>query len=125
LHFAGRSKLIIKPKGYQVFPTEVEDYFEQKLKGKIAGIALIGVPHEVFTEGIMAFVEKSPIVDITIVELEAVASEMAAYKRPSHFEIIASGTLPLNRVAKTDYVLLREKAAEIAKRLRTEGKWDA
>jgi fatty-acyl-CoA synthase len=125
LHFAGRSKLIIKPKGYQVFPTEVEDYFEQKLKGKIAGIALIGVPHEVFTEGIMAFVEKSPIVDITIAELEAVASEMAAYKRPSHFEIIAPGTLPLNRVAKTDYVVLREKAAEIAKRLRAEGKWDA
>jgi acyl-CoA synthetase (AMP-forming)/AMP-acid ligase II len=125
LHFAGRSKLIIKPKGYQVFPTEVEDYFEQKLKGKIANIALIGVPHEVFTEGIMAFVEKSPIVDITIAELEAVASEMAAYKRPSHFEIIEPGTLPLNRVAKTDYVVLREKGVQIAKRLRAEGKWDA
>jgi fatty-acyl-CoA synthase len=125
LHFAGRSKLIIKPKGYQVFPTEVEDFFEQKLKGKIAGIALIGVPHEVFTEGIMAFVEKSPNIDIALAELETVAGEMASYKRPSHFEIIEPGTLPLNRVAKTDYVALREKGEQIAKKLRAEGKWDA
>ncbi len=125
LHFAGRSKLIIKPKGYQVFPTEIEDFFEQKLKGKIAGVALIGVPHEVFTEGIMAFVEKSPTVDITLAELEAAAGEMAAYKRPSHYEIIAPGTMPLNRVAKTDYVVLKEKGLEIAKQLRAAGKWDA
>ena len=125
LHFAGRSKLIIKPKGYQVYPTEVEDFFEQRLKSKIAGIALVGVPHEVFTEGIMAFVELSPIVDVTIAELEAVAGEMAAYKRPSHYELIPPGTLPLNRVAKTDYVILREKGLEIAKKLRAAGKWDA
>ena len=125
LHFAGRSKLVIKPKGYQVFPTEVEDSFEQSLKGKIGSIALVGVHHEVFTEGIMAFVEKAEGATLTIDELEKVAKEMAAYKRPSHYEILEPGTMPLNRVAKTDYVTLKANAKEIAEKLRKEGKWDA
>ncbi|MDO8056303.1 MAG: class I adenylate-forming enzyme family protein, partial [Candidatus Hermodarchaeota archaeon] len=48
LHFAGRSKFLIKPKGYNVFPTEVEDHIERTLKGKVGTVAVIGVPHEVF-----------------------------------------------------------------------------
>ncbi len=125
LHFAGRSKLVIKPKGYQVFPTEVEDFFEQELKGKVAKIALVGVPHEVFTEGIMAFVEPAEGVSLTTEDVTKAASEMAAYKRPSHYEILEPGEMPLNRVAKTDYVALKERSKEIAAKLRQEGKWDA
>ncbi len=125
LHFAGRSKLVIKPKGYQVFPTEVEDFFEQELKGKVAKIALVGVPHEVFTEGIMAFVEPAEGVSLTTEDVKKAASEMAAYKRPSHYEILEPGGMPLNRVAKTDYVVLKERSKEIAAKLRQEGKWDA
>ena len=125
LHFAGRSKLVIKPKGYQVFPTEVEDFFEQELKGKVAKIALVGVPHEVFTEGIMAFVEPAEGVSLTTEDVKKAASEMAAYKRPSHYEILEPGEMPLNRVAKTDYVALKERSKEIAAKLRQEGKWDA
>ncbi len=125
LHFSGRSKLVIKPKGYQVFPTEVEDFFEQALKGKIAKIALVGVPHEIFTEGIMAFAEPAEGVSLTTEELEKAAAAMAAYKRPSHYEILEPGGMPLNRVAKTDYVLLKERSKEVAATLRQEGKWDA
>ncbi|MFX0210002.1 MAG: class I adenylate-forming enzyme family protein, partial [Candidatus Hodarchaeota archaeon] len=125
LHFAGRAKLIIKPKGYNVFPTEVEDFIEQRLKGKVGTVACVGIPHEVFTEGIMAFVEKDKDTDLTVEELNEVVKDLAAYKRPSHFEILESGQLPLNRVGKTDYMELKKIGNEIAKKLRDEGGWDA
>ena len=37
---------------------------------------------------------------------------------------VESGTLPLNRVAKTDYVLLKEQATKAIEQLRSEGGWD-
>jgi len=125
LHFAGRAKFVIKPKGYQVYPPEIEDFIVQNMKGKVLNVALVGIPHEVFTEGAMAFVEKAPGQTVTVAELEKVAQEMAAYKRPSHWEIVESGQIPLNRVAKTDYVTLKQRGIEIAAKLRKEGKWDA
>jgi acyl-CoA synthetase (AMP-forming)/AMP-acid ligase II len=125
LHFAGRSKFVIKPKGYQVYPPEVEEFFSQRLKGRVGSIAIVGTPHEVFIEGVMAFVEKATVdTELTEEELEEVAKDMAAYKRPSHYEILEPGAIPLNRVAKTDYAALKERAKEIAETLRAEGKWD-
>jgi hypothetical protein len=38
--------------------------------------------------------------------------------------VVAPGDLPLNRVAKTDYLELRERAAAIVERLRASGGWD-
>jgi hypothetical protein len=49
---------------------------------------------------------------------------MAAYKRPSHVEILESEKMPLNRVAKTDYAELKLRAAKIVEHLRREGGWD-
>ena len=57
LHLAGRRKFVMKPKGYQVFPSDVEGHIAQALKGKIGTVAVVGAEHEIFTEGIMAFVE--------------------------------------------------------------------
>jgi hypothetical protein len=37
--------------------------------------------------------------------------------------ILKSGEMPLNRVAKTDYLILKEGAKGIVKELRTQGKW--
>ncbi len=126
LKFAGRSKFLIKPKGYNVFPTEVEDHIERALKGKVGTVAIVGVPHEVFTEGIMAFVEKAKGVDeLSVDDLESAMKDIAAYKRPSHFEIVDSGEIPLTRIGKTDYMILQTKGKDIAKKLRSEGKWDA
>ena len=124
LHFSGRSKLVIKPKGYQVFPTEIEDFIEKALKDKIAMASAVGAPHDVFTEAIVLFVEKKPGVSLTVDEIMKVSEGMAAYKRPSHVVILEQGQIPLNRVAKTDYLALREKAKEEVAKLRAEGKWD-
>ncbi|MEX2727196.1 MAG: class I adenylate-forming enzyme family protein [Candidatus Sigynarchaeum springense] len=125
LHFAGRSKFVIKPKGYQVYPGEIEDFIAEKLADKVALVAVVGVPHEVFTEGIMAFVEKKAGVSLTLKDIDKVCKEMAAYKRPSHVIIMNEGEIPLNRVNKTDYMALKKQAREIAEQLRKEGKWDA
>lgn len=125
LHFAGRSKFVIKPKGYQVFPTEVEDFIEQALEGKVGLAACVGVQHEVFTEAIMAFVERAPGAELAAEELENAVKGIAAYKRPTYFEILEPGGMPLTRVAKTDYMACRRLGEEIAARLRGEGGWDA
>ncbi|MFX0014388.1 MAG: class I adenylate-forming enzyme family protein [Promethearchaeota archaeon] len=125
LHFAGRAKFIIKPKGYNVFPTEVEDFIEHSFKGKVGTVACVGISHEVFTEGIMAFVEVVEGSTVTLIQLEEAMKDIAAYKRPSHFEIIKTGEIPLTRIGKTDYMILKQKGEEIAQRLRSEGKWDS
>jgi fatty-acyl-CoA synthase len=124
LHFSGRSKFMIKPKGNNVFPTEVEEFISSNLKSKIASIAVVGVAHNMFTEAIMAFVEKKKGADLSADEVLSVCKEMTAYKRPSHVEILEQGEIPLNRVAKTDYMQLKERANQIIEDLRSRGGWD-
>ena len=124
LHFAGRAKWIIKPKGYQVFPGQVEDFLCE-LRDKVATAGVVGVEHHVFSEGIVAFVEKRPGVEMTAADLQHHAEGMASYMRPLHYVILDSGGLPLNRVSKTDYVRLSELAKEEVARLREEGGWDS
>ncbi len=123
LHFSGRAKWVIKPKGYLVFPAQVEDHICE-LRDKVATAGVVGMDHEVWIEAIVAFVEKKPGVELTAAELEAHAGAIAAYMRPSHYIILEPGQLPLNRVAKTDYVRLDELAREEVGRLRAEGGWD-
>jgi acyl-CoA synthetase (AMP-forming)/AMP-acid ligase II len=124
LHFAGRAKLLIKPKGNNVFPTEVEEFISAKLKPKVANVAVVGAQHDVFTEAIIAFVEKKPGVSLNEEEIFAVCEDMASYKRPSHIEILEPEKMPLNRVAKTDYMELKSRAEAIVEDLRSKGGWD-
>ncbi len=122
LHLAGRTKLMIKPKGYNVFPTEVENFILNALKEKVAGVACVGIKHEVFTEAIFAFVVPKSEMTVTPEEVHETAKGMASYKRPLHVEIISE--MPLNRVAKTDYVSLKDTADRRVDELRAAGKWD-
>lgn len=123
LMFTGRSKLVIKPKGYQVHPAQIENHFAQ-LKEKIAVCAAVGAEHEIFSEGVVLFIEPKPDTSLAPDELEAHAKGIASYMRPLHYVILEAGGLPLNRVAKTDYVQLKEMAAEEVARMRAEGGWD-
>jgi fatty-acyl-CoA synthase len=123
LHFSGRSKLMIKPKGFNVFPTEVENFIADKLKDKVSGVACVGAKHEIITEAIVAFVVKKKDADVTVDEVNAAAKDMASYKRPSL--VIIVDEMPLNRVAKTDYMTLKAQAKEAVEKIRAEGGWDA
>jgi acyl-CoA synthetase (AMP-forming)/AMP-acid ligase II len=125
LRLHGRAKLVVKPKGYQVFPGDVEEHIVGALAGRVAAAAVVGAEHAVFSEGIVAFVEAAAGATVTAQEVHAACGDIASYARPSHVEIVAPGGIPLNRVAKTDYLLLRERAAALVARLRSEGGWDA
>ena len=124
LHLAGRRKFVMKPKGYQVFPSDVEGHIAQALKGKIGTVAVVGAEHEIFTEGIMAFVEVPKDSGVTAQDVQNTCKSISSYSRPSHVEIIPVGALPLTRSAKTDYMALKEQAKALLPKLRAEGKWD-
>jgi acyl-CoA synthetase (AMP-forming)/AMP-acid ligase II len=123
LMFAGRAKLVIKPKGYQVHPAQIEGHFAQ-LAEKVSSCGAVGVPHEVFSEGVVLFVEQKAAGCITLEELEAHARGIASYMRPLHYVTLPPGGLPLNRIAKTDYVRLKELAVAEVAVLRQQGGWD-
>jgi fatty-acyl-CoA synthase len=61
---------------------------------------------------------------VTAEEVLDAAKGLAAYARPSHVEILPPGGMPLNRVAKTDYLALKKRAEEIISGLRERGGWD-
>ncbi len=123
LHFAGRARWMIKPKGFQVFPGQVEDHLCE-LRDKVAAAGVVGAEHDVFVEAIVAFVERRPGADLTESELQKHAEGIASYMRPLHYVLLDAGELPLNRVAKIDYVRLDEMARQEIARLREQGGWD-
>jgi len=123
LIFAGRSKLVIKPKGYQVHPAQVENHFAM-LATHVSACGAVGVPHEIYSEAIVLFVETKPGTSLSEEQLQQHAKEIAGYMRPSHYVMLGPGELPLNRSAKTDYVGLKERALAEVERLRAAGDWD-
>ncbi|MFV2066104.1 MAG: class I adenylate-forming enzyme family protein [Pirellulales bacterium] len=123
LVFKGRSKLVIKPKGYQVHPAEIENHFAA-LEDQVACCGAVGAVHEVFGEAVVLFVEPKPGGPISREQLEKHARGIAGYMRPLHYVLLPAGGFPLNRVSKTDYVRLAEWACEEVDRLRALGEWD-
>lgn len=124
LYLAGRKKFIIKQKGYQVFPDEVQAFLAGHPDINEANV--VGVPHEIFDEGIFAFVKPVPGKSPNIKNIIEYCRNIAAFKRPQHIEIWpADEPFPITRTTKVDKLVLREKALEIIKKLRSNGKWDA
>ncbi|NLO22052.1 MAG: acyl--CoA ligase [Syntrophomonadaceae bacterium] len=123
ISFSGRRKFVIKPKGYLVFPEEVAFYISTHPKVNQAHVS--SAPHEIFVDGVMAFVQPQPGQDLTSEEILEFCKGIASYKRPLHVEIWPPDQpLPLNRVNKVDVQAMNRLAVEIADKLRSEGKWD-
>ena len=123
LIFCGRSKLVIKPKGYQVHPAQIESHFAE-LRECVGVCGAVGADHDVFSEGVVLFVELKGGAQLTRNDLETHAKGIAGYMRPLHYVLLDPGTFPLNRVNKTDYVRLREMAKNEIAALRSAGAWD-
>ena len=123
LHFSGRAKWVLKPAGHQVFPGDIENHFAA-LGGRVANAGVVGHEHRLWSEGIVAFVERSPGADLTAAELRKHARALAGYMRPLHYVILEPGTMPLNRSAKVDVVRLRDMARVEVAKLRERGRWD-
>lgn len=121
LHLEGRRKFLIKPKGYQVFPPEVETYIGELPQVEFVGV--IGAKHEVFTEGVVAYVKLKEGETLTEKEVIDHCKGMASFKRPSL--VVFVDEFPLNRVAKTDYVALQSRVEKDVEKARSEGGWDS
>jgi len=124
LYLAGRRKFVIKQKGYNVFPDEVESHLAGLEGVDVAEV--IGMPHRTFDEGIFAFVRPAKGAELTAEMVMEHAKKIASYKRPQHVEIWPAGKdLPITRSTKVDKLALREAAKSIIEDLRRQGKWDA
>jgi len=120
VHLSGRRKFLIKPKGYQVFPPEVEAHISELPEVEYIGI--VGANHKIFTEGIVAYIKVREGMTLSKEKIMEHCKEIAAYKRPSL--IVFLDEFPLNRVAKTDYLVLRERVEEDIEQARQNGGWD-
>jgi acyl-CoA synthetase (AMP-forming)/AMP-acid ligase II len=115
LHFSGRAKWVIKPAGHQVFPGDVENHFCQM--DNVAHCAVVGVPHPLLSEAIVAFIEPKSQSPVTAEELRRHARAIASYMSPLHYVILAPGQMPFNRAAKPDYLQLKHWAETEAQAL--------
>lgn len=123
LYLSGRRKFIIKQKGYNVFPDEIEAFISSH--PKVAQTQVVGVKHELYDEGIFAFVQARPNESVEMEELEDHCRRIAAYKRPQHIEVISSeDSFPLTRLGKVDKISLQHSAKQIVERLQEEKYWD-
>jgi hypothetical protein len=73
----------------------------------------------------VAVVEKRPGVELSHMELVRHARSLASYMRPRHWILLEAGQMPLNRVAKPDYVRAQEMARQEIAALRVRGEWDS
>ncbi len=123
LYLAGRRKFVIKQKGYNVFPDEVESHIAGMDCVDVAEV--VGMKHAVFDEGIFAFVRPKKGVDCTPEMVREHCEEIASYKRPQHVEIWPPGReFPLTRSTKVDKLELQKIAEPIVEKLRNEGAWE-
>lgn len=123
LYLSGRRKFMIKQKGYNVFPDEVEDHIA-RMDG-VASVEVVGMPHDIFDEGIFAFVQPVAGATVTADQVMAHCRQIAAYKRPQHVVIgEADDAFPLTRTAKVDKLALKDRAADMITMLRRDGGWD-
>jgi acyl-CoA synthetase (AMP-forming)/AMP-acid ligase II len=124
LHLTGRDKWVIKSLGYQIFPGDVERHIFT-LSGKVANCVVVGVAHEVVSEAVVAVVEKRPGIELSRRELDRHARSLPSYMRPRHWIVLEPGQMPLNRVAKPDYMRAQEMARQEIAALRERGEWDS
>ncbi len=124
LYLAGRQKFVIKQKGYQVFPDEVQDFIASHPKVDVVDV--VGVKHNIFDEGIFVFVRPKKGEALSAEEVIEHCQGIASYKRPQHVEVWPEDKeFPLTRVAKVDKKELKVLAETIVEDLRKQGKWDS
>lgn len=87
LYVQGRLKEMIKVKGYQVAPTELEEVIRNY--DQVQDVAIIGVPHAKYGEIPKAFIVPKSGVKINENELKKfVAERVAKYKQLGYVQIV-------------------------------------
>jgi crotonobetaine/carnitine-CoA ligase len=85
--FVGRRKQVIRRRGENLSPLEVEEVLQSH--DTVAEAAVIGVPSDLSEEDIKAFVVAAPGHDVDVTALHAFArSRLARFKVPRYFEVV-------------------------------------
>jgi len=105
--FVGRKKEVIRRRGENLSPAEVEAALERH--PDVAEVAVIAVPSELSEDDVKAFVIPAPGAALTVTELHSFAAEnLARFKVPRYFEVVAElPHTPTGRLAK--HQLLTER----------------
>jgi len=102
----GRSKDLIISGGYNVYPAEIEGYFNE-MPG-VAESAVVGVPHPDFGEvGVAVVVAKAGAAVDGASLIASLKSRLANFKIPKQCHVVAD--LPRNTMGKVQKNLLREQ----------------
>jgi long-chain acyl-CoA synthetase len=85
-YIVDRTKDMIIRSGENIYPREIEEVIYEH--EAVLEVAVIGVPHEVRGEEVLAVVAAKPGVELDVEELAAFAAErLAKYKLPRSFEL--------------------------------------
>jgi fatty-acyl-CoA synthase len=107
IYFVDRLKDMIKSGGENVYPKEIEDVLMEH--PKIKDVAVIGVPDEVFVEGVKAFIVLKEGGQATLDEINSFCKRyLASYKKPRYIEFVDS--LPRNPSGKVLKTALRKES---------------
>ncbi len=104
LSIVGRFKEMIIRGGENIYPKEIEDVLSEH--PDVLEAAVIGMPHDIFGEVVVAYVARRHGTAGTVEALnEFCAERLVRYKRPSAIEFLES--LPKNAVGKVDRIKLK------------------
>jgi crotonobetaine/carnitine-CoA ligase len=108
--FVGRAKEVIRRRGENLAPTEVEAALEHH--DSVAEAAVVGVPSELSEEEVKAFVTAAPGRTVDPDELHTfVSGQLAGFKVPRYLEVVDElPHTPTGRIAK--HLLPRERTPE-------------
>jgi crotonobetaine/carnitine-CoA ligase len=98
--FVGRRKEVIRRRGENLSPTEVESAIERYRD--VVEAAVIGVPSDLSEEDVKAFVVPAPGRGVDVTDLDShLRGELARYKVPRYYEVVADlPHTPTGRLAK-------------------------
>lgn len=110
LYVVGRIKDMVISGGENVYAAEVENVLSHA-RG-VREITIIGVPHPVWGEAVVAIAVAEPGAgDVVSSVLDIARSELAAHKRPK--QVLVADSLPRNSFGKVDKQVLRQQHASL------------
>ena len=112
-HFTGRSKDLLRVKGINVSPMEVEAVLGAH--PAVEAVYVVGLPPDSLEQQLVALVVPKPDTQVAAAELHAVATEaLSHYKRPARYIFIDRSEVSLSGTSKPQRAALAELAAQLA-----------
>jgi fatty-acyl-CoA synthase len=119
VRIVGRKKDMIIRGGQNIYPVEIEHFL--MTHPAIQAVAVVGVPDEVGSENVWAYVVPQPGANLTSKEvLDYCQGEIAPYKVPSEVRLLDA--LPMTPTTKARKFKLREMALQEIERRQRMGK---